>query len=121
MAISLAAVSAAAETPALKDVTSLKFLVVVEDDAVPAMDMPVYPFEGLYNTPVPARWCDWGVEKDLAAILYTSGSTGKPKGVMLSHAHIMAGATIVSTYLQITENDRILAALRKCAAPWKSV
>ncbi|MDG2014532.1 MAG: AMP-binding protein, partial [Pirellulaceae bacterium] len=52
-----------------------------------------------------------GVEKDLAAILYTSGSTGRPKGVMLSHANIIAGARIVSDYLQITQRDRLLAAL----------
>ena len=51
------------------------------------------------------------IGKDLAAILYTSGSTGKPKGVMLSHAQVMAGASIVSTYLEITEADRILAVL----------
>jgi acyl-CoA synthetase (AMP-forming)/AMP-acid ligase II len=30
---------------------------------------------------------------------------------MLSHANIMAGSTIVSTYLEITSNDRILAVL----------
>jgi acyl-CoA ligase (AMP-forming) (exosortase A-associated) len=51
------------------------------------------------------------IEKDLAAILYTSGSTGKPKGVMLTHAQIMAGSTIVSDYLGITEKERILAVL----------
>ncbi len=48
---------------------------------------------------------------DLAAILYTSGSTGKPKGVMLTHAQIIAGAAIVSSYLGITSDDRILGAL----------
>ena len=42
---------------------------------------------------------------------YTSGSTGKPKGVMLSHAQVIAGSSIVSTYLEITEADRILAVL----------
>jgi acyl-CoA synthetase (AMP-forming)/AMP-acid ligase II len=51
------------------------------------------------------------IEKDLGAILYTSGSTGLPKGVMLSHAQVMAGATIVSTYLGINHEDRILAVL----------
>jgi acyl-CoA synthetase (AMP-forming)/AMP-acid ligase II len=41
----------------------------------------------------------------------TSGSTGKPHGVMLSHAQIMAGASIVSEYLHLGEMDRILAVL----------
>jgi acyl-CoA synthetase (AMP-forming)/AMP-acid ligase II len=77
------------------------------------VDVPlsVYSFEDLCGLAVPSGWRDQGIEKDLAAILYTSGSTGKPKGVMLSHAQIMAGSSIVSTYLEITEADRILAVL----------
>jgi acyl-CoA ligase (AMP-forming) (exosortase A-associated) len=54
---------------------------------------------------------DEEVDRDLAAILYTSGSTGLPKGVMLSHANLVAGATIVSDYLSIRSCDRLLAAL----------
>jgi len=46
---------------------------------------------------------------ELAVILYTSGSTGKPKGVMLSHANVFYGARCVSTYLQNSDKDRILA------------
>jgi acyl-CoA ligase (AMP-forming) (exosortase A-associated) len=52
-----------------------------------------------------------GVDRDLAAILYTSGSTGLPKGVMLSHANLVAGASIVSDYLSLGQRDRILAVL----------
>lgn len=55
--------------------------------------------------------CSFNIEKDLAAILYTSGSTGKPKGVMISHAQMMAGSSIVSAYLGITNAERILAVL----------
>lgn len=51
------------------------------------------------------------VDTDLAAILYTSGSTGKPKGVMLSHRNLMVGASSVVSYLENTEQDRILAVL----------
>jgi acyl-CoA ligase (AMP-forming) (exosortase A-associated) len=96
---------------ALKEIPSLEFLVVV--GAAGALDTPlaVHGFEELCAMTPPATWRDEAIEKDLAAILYTSGSTGKPKGVMLSHAQVMAGSSIVSTYLGITEADRILAVL----------
>ena len=48
---------------------------------------------------------------DLAAILYTSGSTGRPKGVMVTHANLLAGTRIVSRYLGIGPDDRILSIL----------
>ena len=51
------------------------------------------------------------IDVDMAAILYTSGSTGMPKGVVLSHRNIVAGAVSVSTYLENTADDRILAVL----------
>jgi acyl-CoA ligase (AMP-forming) (exosortase A-associated) len=51
------------------------------------------------------------IGEDLAAILYTSGSTGRPKGVMLSHRNLIAGSRIVSRYLGITGEDRILSIL----------
>ena len=46
-----------------------------------------------------------------AAILYTSGSTGLPKGILVSHANLIAGAEIVSEYLELDERDRLLALL----------
>jgi acyl-CoA ligase (AMP-forming) (exosortase A-associated) len=51
------------------------------------------------------------IDTDMAAILYTSGSTGKPKGVVLSHRNMVAGAVSVSTYLENTAADRLLAVL----------
>jgi acyl-CoA synthetase (AMP-forming)/AMP-acid ligase II len=70
-----------------------------------------YRFEELIACETPGSLTDVAIEKDLAGILYTSGSTGKPKGVMLSHANVMSGASIVSTYLGITPSDRTLAIL----------
>ena len=42
-----------------------------------------------------------------------SGSTGRPKGVMLSHRNLLAGARIVTRYLEIGGQDRILSLLRR--------
>lgn len=99
----------------LKDVLhrtpSIEFVVAVNDEPTAGQPLPALDFDELSACDAPPQWQDTGIEKDLAAILYTSGSTGKPKGVMLSHANILAGASIVSTYLGITAEERILAVL----------
>lgn len=95
----------------LPTIPSLEFLVVVDLIEPPPVRLPVYRFEELCQCAPPEQWRDSAIDKDLAAILYTSGSTGKPKGVMLTHAQILAGASIVSTYLGITAAERILAIL----------
>jgi long-subunit acyl-CoA synthetase (AMP-forming) len=51
------------------------------------------------------------IDIDMVSIFYTSGSTGKPKGVVLSHRNMLAGAESVSTYLENTADDRLLAVL----------
>jgi len=103
--------------PALHDVSSLQFFIVTSksngrDPAeMTTGSKPTHRFEEMLRLPMEGPWQDWAISQDLAAILYTSGSTGKPKGVMLSHANVMAGSTIVSTYLEIGERERILAVL----------
>lgn len=93
----------------LPRIPSLEFLIVTGDE-IPGSAITTYSFDKLCETPF-TPWRETTIEKDLAAILYTSGSTGKPKGVMLSHANVVAGSRIVSTYLGITEHERILAVL----------
>jgi acyl-CoA ligase (AMP-forming) (exosortase A-associated) len=96
----------------LEQIPSLRFLVVVADgEQPPQSGLLQLDFQAMTSAKVEGDLRDWGIERDLAAILYTSGSTGKPKGVMLSHANIMAGSSIVSTYLGITDCERILAVL----------
>ena len=103
--------------PVLRDIPSLDFYVVTGNpngwghENAEDNGKRIHSLEAMLRLPAPDQWLDWGISKDLAAILYTSGSTGKPKGVMLSHANIMAGSTVVSTYLGITSEERILAVL----------
>lgn len=49
--------------------------------------------------------------REPAVILYTSGSTGRPKGILISHTNLLAGARIVSEYLGIQEDERIISIL----------
>jgi acyl-CoA ligase (AMP-forming) (exosortase A-associated) len=97
-------------SPAIKEMTSLEFLVLVGDGVVDTQ-LPTYELEALCAGDSASPGREESIEKDLAAILYTSGSTGRPKGVMLNHAQVMAGSSIVSTYLEISSRDRILAVL----------
>jgi acyl-CoA ligase (AMP-forming) (exosortase A-associated) len=95
----------------LPQIRSLEYVVLTGGGDVPKITLPVHRMEELCELSGPPEWREQAISKDLAAILYTSGSTGKPKGVMLSHANVMAGSSIVSTYLGITSTERILAVL----------
>src|SRR5580700_273179 len=98
-------------TPLLHQISTLEFVILAGEGDSPPILLPAHRLEDLYELPGRPERRAQAISKDLAAILYTSGSTGKPKGVMLSHANIMAGSTIVSTYLGITSTERILAVL----------
>jgi acyl-CoA ligase (AMP-forming) (exosortase A-associated) len=98
-------------TPLLQQIPTFEFIVLTGEGDTPQIVLPLHRFEEMCDLAGPPEWREQAISKDLAAILYTSGSTGKPKGVMLSHANVMAGSTIVSTYLGITSTERILAVL----------
>lgn len=95
----------------IEDCPSIKAIVAVGDAAGVASRADIIDFNESVSQQSDKPVQDTTVEKDLGAILYTSGSTGKPKGVMLSHANVIAGASIVSEYLSITDQDRLLGAL----------
>ncbi|MFN4215468.1 long-chain-fatty-acid--CoA ligase [Exiguobacterium sp.] len=50
-------------------------------------------------------------EEEVAVILYTSGTTGKPKGALLTHRNLYSNAQSIGEYLEITPDDKALAAL----------
>ena len=58
---------------------------------------------------VPSRKCE--KMNEVCSIIYTSGSTGRSKGVLITHENLIAGTCIVSNYLGITGDDRILSLL----------
>ncbi len=49
--------------------------------------------------------------EDVALILYTSGTTGAPKGVTLTHGNLLANASAVVRYLDLSERDSVLSIL----------
>jgi acyl-CoA ligase (AMP-forming) (exosortase A-associated) len=95
----------------LGQIPSLEFITLTGEGPIENIGIPVVRLEEFYELSGPLEWRDEAISMDLATILYTSGSTGKPKGVMLSHANVLAGSRIVSTYLEITAAERILAGL----------
>jgi len=47
----------------------------------------------------------------IAQIIYTSGTTGIPKGVMLRHSNLVANTNSTIEYLQLSDDDRVMAVL----------
>jgi acyl-CoA ligase (AMP-forming) (exosortase A-associated) len=95
----------------IPEIPTLEFTVLAGNEDSSQISLSVHRLEDLCQSRVLANLGETSISKDLAAILYTSGSTGKPKGVMLSHDNVIAGSRIVSTYLEITSAERILAVL----------
>jgi amino acid adenylation domain-containing protein/natural product biosynthesis luciferase-like monooxygenase protein len=47
--------------------------------------------------------------QNLAYVIYTSGSTGQPKGVMVTHGAVMNLVSALSSKIEMTEEDAVLA------------
>lgn len=85
--------------------------VFYKGDAAPGVAGTAHALTGVLESGAEPTGAPRVQENDLSSIIYTSGSTGMPKGVALSHRNLVAGAQIVSTYLENTPEDRILSAL----------
>lgn len=97
-----------AACPALRDVVLVG---AKGESATPRESLRTSSWERLLATPSEGTGRQSAIDLDIASILYTSGSTGKPKGVVLSHRNLIAGAESVSTYLENSADDVLLAAL----------
>ena len=93
----------------LEGVESMRGLLVVDDDADEVKSRVAVVASVMRGSDQPRA--SSAIGEDVAGILYTSGSTGKPRGVMLSHRNLLAGARIVSSYLELGPSERVLSIL----------
>ncbi len=96
---------------ALADCPSLKLIVIAGQAETTLLSPPQRIIEWQRFVDANPTVMHRSIDTDLAAVFYTSGSTGKPKGVMLSHRNLVAGASSVASYLENSQEDRILAVL----------
>lgn len=85
-------------------------LAALQTDAEP-VPAPLAPLEAFTNEAPPEASPHLTGGDTRAAFLYTSGSTGLPKGIEISHNNLISGARIVSTYLSLTQDERVLSVL----------
>ncbi|MDR1998015.1 MAG: acyl-CoA ligase (AMP-forming), exosortase A system-associated [Candidatus Margulisbacteria bacterium] len=77
-----------------------------------AVELPkIYGAELQKLSATPPDYTPRNISDDVANIIYTSGSTGAPKGIVLTHRNLIDGARIVSEYLKITAQEKILGLL----------
>jgi len=96
----------------LGDLPDLQYVVTVGDEDL-WYDDRIFQLEDLLSSgsgrPVPAL-ANQGDDQDLA-VAYTSGTMGKPKGVRLSHHAIVENAVRTAEVLELSPEDRVLAAV----------
>ncbi len=96
----------------LGDLPDLQYVVTVGDEDL-WYDDRIFQFEDLVSSgagrPAPGSVSSDDT-KDLA-VVYTSGTMGKPKGVQLSHHAIVENAVRTAEVLELSPEDRVLAAV----------
>lgn len=96
----------------LGDLPDLQYVVTVGDEDL-WYDDRIFQFEDLLSSgsgrtyPRPLTHTD---ANDLA-VLYTSGTMGKPKGVRLSHQAVVENAVRSAEIVELSPDDRVLAAV----------
>lgn len=94
-----------------KNVSAIKACNLLTDRDIPPI-LGVASQESFFSLPerpvAPTERVD---KDDLAALMFTSGSTGKPRGVMVSHSNIIANTESIIEYLELGEQDRMMAVL----------
>ena len=96
----------------LGDLPDLQYVVTVGDEDL-WYDDRIFQYEDLVSSgsgrPVPLP-PDQDDAQDLA-VVYTSGTMGKPKGVRLSHHAVVENAVRTVEVLELSPEDRVLAAV----------
>lgn len=98
----------------ISDLPFPKILVISgSQDKLPAEKYRKWLDRSMINTlqPITSIQAPEITSSSIAQIIYTSGTTGSPKGVILRHSNLVANTNSTIKYLQLTENDRVMAVL----------
>lgn len=96
----------------LGDLPDLQYVVTVGEEDL-WYDDRIFQFEDLVSSGAAKSHPTTDLSDDARdlAVVYTSGTMGKPKGVQLSHRALVQNAVRTSTVLELSPEDRVLAAV----------
>lgn len=96
----------------LGDLPDLQYVVTVGEEDL-WYDDRIFQFEDLVSSGAakPRPTTDLSDDARDLAVVYTSGTMGKPKGVQLSHRALVENAVRTATILELSPEDRVLAAV----------